>query len=142
MNADGSGLVLLIVMVMCLAGVSLIAIGVIWTVTALRNRRNQSRPPAGEVSVTVRDGTSESERPHAQHAPADASMHQLNPYATIALVSGLLGLFWVAIIYGLLAFRRPGGRGQARAGLICGLLELVGVAVALGAFAAALHGSP
>lgn len=35
----------------------------------------------------------------------------VNPYAVIALVASLLGLIPVAIVFGILAFWRPAGRG-------------------------------
>lgn len=49
----------------------------------------------------------------------------INVYAVISLVAALLGLFPVAIVFGILAFTRPAGRGVAIAGLVLGILELV-----------------
>ncbi|MGW4338562.1 DUF4190 domain-containing protein [Rhodococcus koreensis] len=54
--------------------------------------------------------------PSPNHAP-------INPYAVIALVAALLGLFPVAIVFGVLAFWRPAGRAIAVAALILGILE-------------------
>lgn len=54
--------------------------------------------------------------PSPHHAP-------INPYAVIALVAALLGLFPVAIVFGILAFWRPAGRAIAVAALILGILE-------------------
>lgn len=47
----------------------------------------------------------------------------INPYAVISLVAALLGLFPVAIVFGILAFWRPAGRGIAIAGLVLGVFE-------------------
>lgn len=55
----------------------------------------------------------------------------INPYAVISLVSGLLGLFPVAIVFGILAFWRPAGRRLAIGGLAVGLLELAAVLVVI-----------
>lgn len=54
----------------------------------------------------------------------------VNPYAVIALAAALLGLFPVAIVFGLIAFSYPGGRRPATAALLLGLLE-VGAVVAV-----------
>ncbi|MDF3312338.1 DUF4190 domain-containing protein [Rhodococcus sp. T2V] len=54
--------------------------------------------------------------PSTNHAP-------INPYAVIALVAALLGLFPVAIVFGILAFWRPAGLAIAVAALILGILE-------------------
>lgn len=48
----------------------------------------------------------------------------INVYAVISLVAALLGLFPLAIVFGILAFTRPAGRGIAIAGLVLGILEL------------------
>jgi hypothetical protein len=52
----------------------------------------------------------------------------VNPYAVIALVAALLGLFPVAIVFGLIAFGYPSGRGKAAIALLLGLLEVAAVA--------------
>jgi hypothetical protein len=52
----------------------------------------------------------------------------VNPYAVIALVAALLGLFPVAIVFGLIAFSHPGGRGKAVFALLLGLLEVAAIA--------------
>ncbi|RRQ26209.1 DUF4190 domain-containing protein [Rhodococcus sp. Eu-32] len=51
------------------------------------------------------------------------------PYAVIALVAALLGLFPVAIVFGILVFWRPGGRGLAIAGLAFGVIEALLAAI-------------
>ncbi|MEV0948408.1 DUF4190 domain-containing protein [Rhodococcus sp. NPDC049939] len=51
-----------------------------------------------------------------------------NLYAVISLVAALLGLFPVAIVFAVLAFTRPGGRGIAIAGLVLGIVEALAVA--------------
>jgi len=52
----------------------------------------------------------------------------INVYAVISLVAALLGLFPVAIVFGILAFWRPAGRGIAIAGLALGVLEALATA--------------
>ncbi|UOG23743.1 DUF4190 domain-containing protein (plasmid) [Gordonia amicalis] len=54
----------------------------------------------------------------------------INAYAVISLVAALLGLFPVAIVFGVLAFTRPAGRGIAIAGLLIGILELAALLLA------------
>ncbi|ORI20211.1 hypothetical protein BJD99_01065 [Rhodococcus sp. 1163] len=46
----------------------------------------------------------------------------------IALVAALLGLFPVAIVFGILAFWRPAARGLAIAALVLGAIEAIAVA--------------
>lgn len=58
----------------------------------------------------------------------------INPYAVISLVTALLGLFPVAIVFGILAFWRPAGRGIAIAGLAIGVIEALAVATFLYGF--------
>lgn len=61
------------------------------------------------------------------HAPP---LVPINAYAVISLVAALLGLFPVAIVFGVLAFTRPAGRGIAIAGLLIGILELAALLLA------------
>ena len=61
---------------------------------------------------------------------ASPSLDPINPYAVISLVAALLGLFPVAIVFGILAFTRPAGRGIAIAGLVLGVLELAALLLA------------
>ncbi|WP_328856628.1 DUF4190 domain-containing protein [Williamsia herbipolensis] len=61
----------------------------------------------------------------------------INVYAVISLVAALLGLFPVAIVFGILAFTRPAGRGIAVAGLVLGVLELAALLVVLFGMASA-----
>lgn len=58
----------------------------------------------------------------------------VNPYAVISLVAALLGLFPVAIVFGILAFWRPAGRGIAIAGLAIGMIELLVLATVVYGF--------
>ena len=55
----------------------------------------------------------------------------VNPYAIVALVAALLGLFPVAIVFGLIAFSHPRGRVMAMSALMLGLAEVLILAVAL-----------
>jgi len=64
----------------------------------------------------------------------DRAAGPVNPYAVISLVAALLGLFPVAIVFGILAFWRPAGRGIAIAGLAIGVIELLVVATFLYGF--------
>lgn len=62
----------------------------------------------------------------------------VNPYAVIALVAALLGLFPVAIVFGILAFWRPAGRGLAIAALVLGAIEAIAVATVIYGFGTGL----
>lgn len=64
----------------------------------------------------------------------DRTAGPVTPYAVISLVAALLGLFPVAIVFGILAFWRPAGRGIAVAGLAIGVVELLVVATVLYGF--------
>ncbi|MDI9897983.1 DUF4190 domain-containing protein [Rhodococcus sp. IEGM 1381] len=64
----------------------------------------------------------------------DRAAGPVNPYAVISLVAALLGLFPVAIVFAILAFWRPAGRGIAFAGLAIGVIELLVVATFLYGF--------
>jgi hypothetical protein len=66
----------------------------------------------------------------------------INAYAVISLVAALVGLFPVAIVFAILAFWRPGGRGVAIAGLIIGLLELAAVLAIVSGVGNALQDDP
>jgi hypothetical protein len=59
------------------------------------------------------------------------ALDPVNPYAVVALVAGLLGLFPVAIVFGMLAFTHRGGRGLAVSALVLGALEIVGLVTAV-----------
>ncbi|WP_330231280.1 hypothetical protein OHA40_01560 [Nocardia sp. NBC_00508] len=52
----------------------------------------------------------------------------VNPYAIVALVAALLGLFPVAIVFGFIAFSHPRGRVMAMFALLLGVAELTAVA--------------
>ncbi|MBF6062980.1 DUF4190 domain-containing protein [Nocardia terpenica] len=55
----------------------------------------------------------------------------VNPYAIVALVAALLGLFPVAIVFGFISFTHPRGRGMALSALMLGVAEVVVLAGAL-----------
>ncbi|MFI5536268.1 hypothetical protein ACIA5H_07720 [Nocardia sp. NPDC051900] len=52
----------------------------------------------------------------------------VNPYAIVALVGALLGLFPVAIVFGFIAFSHPRGRVMAMFALLLGVAEITAVA--------------
>ncbi|MET8873765.1 hypothetical protein [Nocardia sp. NPDC004604] len=52
----------------------------------------------------------------------------VNPYAVVALVAALLGLFPVAIVFGFIAFSHPRGKTMAVCALLLGVIEVVGIA--------------
>ena len=59
----------------------------------------------------------------------------VNPYAIVALVAALLGLFPVAVVFGLISFSHPRGRMMGMSALLLGLVEAVvatAVVLALG----------
>ncbi|MCL1799116.1 MAG: DUF4190 domain-containing protein [Eggerthellaceae bacterium] len=73
--------------------------------------------------------------------PAPAAVPQKNGKAVASLVCGILGLFLfglilgiVAIVLGVQARKRPDRRGIAMAGIIFGVLALLGWAAGLGLF--------
>ncbi|WP_280255504.1 hypothetical protein [Nocardia wallacei] len=49
----------------------------------------------------------------------------VNPYSIIALIAALLGLFPVALVFGLISFGHPRGRAMAMFALLIGMLEVV-----------------
>ncbi|WP_405163743.1 DUF4190 domain-containing protein [Nocardia sp. NBC_01499] len=52
----------------------------------------------------------------------------VNPYAIVALVAALVGLFPVAIVFGFIAFSHPRGRVMAMFALLIGVAEVTAVA--------------
>jgi hypothetical protein len=52
----------------------------------------------------------------------------INPYAIVALVAALLGLFPVAIVFGFIAFSHPRGKAMAVFALLLGVAELTALA--------------
>ncbi len=52
----------------------------------------------------------------------------VNPYAIVALVAALLGLFPVAIVFGFISFSHPRGRAMALFALMIGIAEAVALA--------------
>lgn len=55
----------------------------------------------------------------------------VNPYAVVALVAALLGLFPVAIVFGLIAFSYPRGKAMALFALLLGMAEVAALAAVL-----------
>ncbi|MFC4128172.1 hypothetical protein [Nocardia rhizosphaerae] len=53
---------------------------------------------------------------------------RVNPYAMVALAAALVLLFPIAIVFGLLAYGHPRGRGIATFALLLGLTEVAAVA--------------
>ncbi|MFE6924324.1 hypothetical protein ACFVAV_25090 [Nocardia sp. NPDC057663] len=71
--------------------------------------------------------------PHA--TPADGGQDgrrgdqpRVNPYAMVALAAALVLLFPIAIVFGLLSFGHPRGRGMAVFALLLGIAEVAAVA--------------
>lgn len=52
----------------------------------------------------------------------------VNPYAIVALVAALVGLFPVAIVFGFIAFSHPRGRVMAMFALLIGVAEVTALA--------------
>lgn len=52
----------------------------------------------------------------------------VNPYAIVALVAALLGLFPVGIVFAFIAFSHPRGKAMATCALLLGVIEVVGIA--------------
>ncbi|WP_433665032.1 hypothetical protein ACQPW1_24270 [Nocardia sp. CA-128927] len=52
----------------------------------------------------------------------------VNPYAIVALVAALIGLFPVAIVFGFIAFSHPRGRVMAMFALLIGVAEVTALA--------------
>ncbi|MEU7764941.1 DUF4190 domain-containing protein [Nocardia sp. NPDC049190] len=52
----------------------------------------------------------------------------VNPYAIVALVAALLGLFPVAIVFGFIAYSHPRGRVMAMFALLLGVAEMTALA--------------
>ncbi|RZL83048.1 MAG: DUF4190 domain-containing protein [Rhodococcus sp. (in: high G+C Gram-positive bacteria)] len=69
----------------------------------------------------------------------ESTLDPINPYAVIALVAALLGLFPVAIVFGILAFGRATGRGIATAALVIGVIEALVIGGVVYSASASLH---
>ncbi|MDO3646519.1 hypothetical protein [Nocardia mangyaensis] len=70
--------------------------------------------------------------PHATAAEAEArtgAQPRVNPYAMVALAAALVLLFPIAIVFGLLSFGHPRGRGIAVFALLLGITEVAALAV-------------
>ncbi|MFF2083185.1 hypothetical protein ACFVVM_05390 [Nocardia sp. NPDC058176] len=70
--------------------------------------------------------------PHATPAGADGlggAQPRVNPYAMVALAAALVLLFPIAIVFGLLSFGHPRGRGIAVFALLLGITEVAALAV-------------
>lgn len=59
-----------------------------------------------------------------------AEQPRVNPYAMVALAAALVLLFPIAIVFGLLSFGHPRGRGIATFALLLGIAEVAVVATA------------
>ncbi|MEV6216737.1 hypothetical protein ACFWM1_12380 [Nocardia sp. NPDC058379] len=59
---------------------------------------------------------------------ARADQPRVNPYAMVALAAALVLLFPIAIVFGLLAFGHPRGRGIAVFALLLGIAEVAALA--------------
>lgn len=57
-----------------------------------------------------------------------ADQPRVNPYAMVALAAALVLLFPIAIVFGLLSFGHPRGRGMALFALLLGIAEVAAVA--------------
>ncbi|MGW4633234.1 hypothetical protein [Nocardia sp. NPDC004415] len=70
--------------------------------------------------------------PHAStddgHGGRAADQPRVNPYAMVALAAALVLLFPIAIVFGLLSFGHPRGRGIAVLALLLGIAEVAAVA--------------
>ncbi|MCA2207347.1 hypothetical protein [Nocardia rosealba] len=68
------------------------------------------------------------------HATAEDSARddqpRVNPYAMVALAAALVLLFPIAIVFALLSYGHPRGRGIAMLALLLGIAEVAAVAVA------------
>lgn len=70
--------------------------------------------------------------PHAAPAEAQArggAQPRVNPYAMVALAAALVLLFPIAIVFALLSFGHPRGRGIAVFALLLGITEVAALAV-------------
>jgi hypothetical protein len=90
------------------------------------DRRSEElrRPPAESMPDRHSEELRRPAQARVEPAPEPA-LGPINPYAVVALVAALLGLFPVAIVFGLLAFTHRGGRGLAVSALMLGVLEIV-----------------
>ncbi|WP_278262171.1 hypothetical protein [Nocardia sp. AG03] len=70
--------------------------------------------------------------PHAStddgHGGRQADLPRVNPYAMVALAAALVLLFPIAIVFGLLSFGHPRGRGIAVLALLLGTAEVAAAA--------------
>ncbi|WP_336082283.1 hypothetical protein [Nocardia sp. SSK8] len=70
--------------------------------------------------------------PHAStddgHGGRQAELPRVNPYAMVALAAALVLLFPIAIVFGLLSFGHPRGRGIAVLALLLGVAEVAAAA--------------
>jgi hypothetical protein len=103
------------------------------------DRRSEElrRPPAEPMPDRRSEELRRPVRARVEPDPEPA-LDPINPYAVVALVAALLGVFPVAIVFGLLAFSHRGGRGLAVSALVLGVLEIVAL---IGVLVVA-HGAP
>ncbi|MFF0543636.1 hypothetical protein ACWEVD_30710 [Nocardia thailandica] len=72
--------------------------------------------------------------PHAEPRDPGAEAPRVNPFAMVALAAALVALFPIAIVFALLSFGHPKGRGSAVLALLLGIAEAAAVAVAVLSF--------
>lgn len=72
--------------------------------------------------------------PHAEPRDPAAEAPRVNPFAMVALAAALVALFPIAIVFALLSFGHPRGRGSAVLALLLGLAEAAVVVVAVLSF--------
>lgn len=101
------------------------------------DRRSEElrRPAAEPMPDRHSEELRRTAQPRVEPAP---TLDPINPYAVVALVAALLGIFPVAIVFGLISFSHRGGRGLAVSALVLGLLEVVAL---IGGLLLAAHGS-
>ncbi|WP_156370913.1 hypothetical protein [Nocardia arizonensis] len=86
--------------------------------------RDRWREPEEERRL---DARGEQRWPQRGEEPAEEMLPIVNPYAIVALVAALLLLFPVALVFGLIAFGYPKGRGMATFALLLGAVEAAAV---------------
>ncbi|MFD0360864.1 DUF4190 domain-containing protein [Nocardia sp. GCM10030253] len=111
---------------------------------ARTERRENERWPAAQHEESWQESESEERWPEAeaegrwQEPPQPGRRRTgrlrveippiVNPYAIVALVAALLGLFPVAIVFGFIAFSHPRGKAMAVSALLIGVAEVTAIA--------------
>ncbi|MEU8901718.1 hypothetical protein [Nocardia sp. NPDC048505] len=98
-----------------------------------RERRRQELPAEEDRWERDRMALERGEQRWPQVQPEDLDFGEerrpiVNPYAIVALVAALLVLFPVAIVFGMIAFSHPKGKGMATLALLLGFAEAAAVA--------------